>query len=473
MLAVKLGGLPLLFGMTGFVGVVEALFSRVMHRLRFLFPSDVTGLIVTMVGIVMVPISVRNFLGLSGDDTIIQAEEVGVAVITLALMVALNIYSKGKLRLYCILIGMTGGYLLSYLFSIIPGADVTSVQKATFFSLPTMDHLRWDFDFRLLIPFVIAALCSSLKTVGDLVTCQRINDVDWKRPEMHSIGGGILADGIGGIIPGLLGGFGQSTSSSNVGLSIATGATSRVIGYASGIILITMAFLPKLTQIFIIMPKPVIGATLIFVVSFMIVAGLQIIMSRMLDARKTFVIGISLIMGLSADILPEAYQNIHHWLQPIFSSSLSLAAVTAVVLNLVFRLGIAKHKTLELSPGAKGSEEILAFMESQGGSWGARKEIIYKAISAMNEFWESLNSSGLCKDKVSMEIRYDELNLDINIHYQGALMEFPEASPEVADLLRDSEALARFSGSLIRSYVDIISSEEKKGRCHVHFHFDH
>jgi NCS2 family nucleobase:cation symporter-2 len=110
MLAVKLGGLPLLFGMTGFVGVVEALFSRVMHKLRFLFPSEVTGLIVTMVGIVLVPISVRNLLGLSGDDTIIQAEEVGVAVITLALMVALNIYSKGKLRLYCILIGMTVSY---------------------------------------------------------------------------------------------------------------------------------------------------------------------------------------------------------------------------------------------------------------------------------------------------------------------------------------------------------------------------
>jgi NCS2 family nucleobase:cation symporter-2 len=471
--AAHAGGLPLLFGMTGFTGLMEVIFSRIMHKLRFLFPSEVTGVIVTMVGIMVISLSVQNFLGLSGTDTLTQIEELLVAFATLGTIVALNVYSKGRLRLYCITIGMIVGYTLSYFLGIIPHQDILSIKEADIFALPHVSHLSWKFDLTMIIPFIVATLCSSLKTVGDLVTCQKINDADWKRPDMKSVAGGIFADGMGGIIPGLIGGFGQSTSSSNVGLSIATGATSRIIAYPIGIIIIILAFLPKFAQIFIIMPKPVIGATLIFAVSFMIVAGLQIIMTRMLDARKTFVVGISLIFGISADMLPEVYKNVHPWIQPIFNSSLSLTAVTAIVLNLIFRIGIAKSKTLDLIVGKDTSEKIFTFMEAQGGAWGARKEVVYKAISAMNEFWESVNVLGLCKKKVRMDVRFDEYNLDIDIHYDGVPMEFPIAPPERSSLVEDEKILAKLSGFLIRHYVDRIKSEEKNGHCHVHLYLDH
>jgi xanthine permease XanP len=36
-----------------------------------------------------------------------------------------------------------------------------------------------------------------LRTVGVITTCQKINDLDWKRPELKSIQRGIVADGIG------------------------------------------------------------------------------------------------------------------------------------------------------------------------------------------------------------------------------------------------------------------------------------
>ena len=47
-LAGKLGGLPLLFGLTAISGLFEALLSRLVKRLRVLFPPEVTGLVVTM-----------------------------------------------------------------------------------------------------------------------------------------------------------------------------------------------------------------------------------------------------------------------------------------------------------------------------------------------------------------------------------------------------------------------------------------
>ena len=339
---------------------------------------------------------------------------------------------------------------------------------------PNLEYFGWSFDLALLVPFLIAIICSSLKSVGDITTCQKINDVEWKRPDMKNIGGGILSDGLSAIVSGLVGGMGQSTSSSNVGLSIGTGATSRRIAFAAGGILITLALFPKLAAVFVIMPKPVMGAALIYAVSFMIVAGIQIIMSRMLDARRTFLVGIPLIFGLSVDAIPELYENIHHpWLQPIFSSSLFLATVLVIILNLIFRIGIAKRQQLILEPGVDSSEKIFTFMEKQGSAWGARKEVIYRAISALNEFFESVSTLGLAKEKIKADVSFDEFNLDVDLRYDGMLMEFPTMRPAEADLLRDEKATVKLSGFIITHYVDTVKSELKDGLCRVQFHFDH
>jgi NCS2 family nucleobase:cation symporter-2 len=288
-LAASAGGLPLLFGMTAFVGFIEALFSRVMHKLRALFPPEVTGTVVALVGIVVIPISIKDFGGIGPGDNITQHEELWVGFITLVTMIILNVYSKGKLRLYCVIIGMIVGYVSSFLFGLLDTESIAQVKDAPLFSFPYIEKMRWAFDFHLMIPFTIAALASTFKTVGDISTCQRINDTKWKRTDMKTVSGGILVDGIGGILPGVVGRFGQSTSSSNVGLSVATGAASRIIAWFVGGLLIFLAFFPKLANVFIIMPKPVMGAVLIFSVSFMIIQGFQMVMSRMLDSRKIFV----------------------------------------------------------------------------------------------------------------------------------------------------------------------------------------
>ncbi|OQX75960.1 MAG: hypothetical protein B6D64_10750 [Bacteroidetes bacterium 4484_276] len=150
-------------------------------------------------------------------------------------MLGLNIFSKGKMRLYSVLIGIIFGYLISVLFGLFNGASIEKVSETSFFAIPLIHGFGWKFDPLLMIPFVIATLSSTLKTVGDITTAQKINDANWKRVEMKSVSGGILADGIGGLLPGLIGGFGQSTSSANIGLSIATGATSRVIAWSAGV----------------------------------------------------------------------------------------------------------------------------------------------------------------------------------------------------------------------------------------------
>jgi NCS2 family nucleobase:cation symporter-2 len=472
-LAINVGGLPLLLGMTTFAGVVEAAFSRVMNRLRSLFTPEVLGIIVALIGIVIIPLAIKNFFGISGADTVTTASEVAVAVITLATMIGLNVWGKGKLRLYCILIGMAVGYAVSFVLGIIPSASISRLNEAEWFSIPYIKNMRWAFDATMLVPFIVATICSTFKTVGDLGTCQKINDADWKRPDMSRISPGILVDGIGGILPGLIGGFGQSTSSSNVGLSVATGATSRVIAYAAGGIIIVLAFFPRLSELFIIMPPPVMGATLIFTISFMIIAGLQIIATRMLDIRRTFVIGSAIIFGLSADVVPQMYASVHPWIKPVFSSSLALGTVTAIVMNLLMRIGISSRSSLVLHPGQSSSEEVFTFMEKQGGTWGARREVIMNAAGVLNEALESVTALNLARGPLQVEARFDELNLDIDIVYEGALLQLPKSPPSPEELLREDDAVGNLSGFLIRRQVDRVRSSAKDGHCRIHLHFDH
>ncbi|MFP4658242.1 MAG: uracil-xanthine permease family protein [Desulfonatronovibrionaceae bacterium] len=473
-LAAKTGGISLLLGMTLLAGMFEAIFSRIVSRLRVFFPTEVTGIIVVLVGVSVIRFAALNFLGMGdfgGDSP--DMSSLAVAAATLGIMVGLNVWSRGRLRLFCVLVGMIAGYVLSWALGLFSPQQIEAVALSDFLWLPFLHHPGWNFSGFLIVPFLLAMICSGLKSIGDLTTCQKINDSNWQRPDMENISRGILADAAGCASAGVLGGMGQSTSSSNIGLSIATGITSRFVGVAMGAILIAVAFCPKLSSFFAVMPEPVVGATLVFALSFMVVAGFQIVMSRMLDARKTFVVGISLIFGLSVDLIPEAFATVHPWLRPVFSSSLSAGALTAILLNLVLRIGISSRVTrlLEAVPASMDAaeEQIL----KSGRSWGARKQIVDRASWAARQLLEIVIEHGLASGDIRMDIRFDELSLDIYFTYDGRCPEADAGAPDMEGLLGDPGQMMRLSLMLLRSHVDQMSMESKQDPAVIKLHYRH
>jgi xanthine permease XanP len=472
-LAVKTGGLSLLAGMTLVSGLFGAVLSRLIARLRPFFPAEVTGTIVMMIGFALIPVAVSRFLGIAESRVVIDPLSISIASITFFVMVGVTVWGSSRLRLYGVLFGIAAGSISAYASGLVTDEHLRRLEQASFLDLPSFSAEGWSFNGALLLPFLVTALASSLKTVGDLTTCQKVNDAEWKRPDMKSISGGILADACGVMLAGGVGTMGQSTSSANVGLSIATGATSRRIGFACGAILMVLAFVPKLAVFFAILPGPVIGALLFFAASFVIVAGVQILTSRMMDARKTFVVGVSIILGLSVDMLPGVYHSVPAMLLPVFTSSLSVATLSAMLLNLLFRIGIAQRAKLQIDPRSDSSEQIFLFMEKEGGAWGARKEVIDRAKSAMNEFIEAVSVLEPSISRIDAELSFDEFSLDIEMRYDGELMEFPNARPAEATLLGDERAVAKLAGFLIRNYVDRVKSDRINGRCRVQFHLEH
>jgi xanthine permease XanP len=130
------------------------------------------------------------------------------------------------------------------------------------------------------------------------------------------------------------------TSSSNVGLAASTKVLSRWISVAAGIIFIILAFFPKLTAALSFMPKPVLGAAIVFAGCFMICIGLQEMFREQWDQRKTFVVGISLFFGLSTAFLPGLYARAPRLIQTFFTDPLPTTTILAVFLNQLFNLDI-------------------------------------------------------------------------------------------------------------------------------------
>jgi xanthine permease XanP len=312
-----------------------------------------------------------------------------------------------------------------------------------------------------------------VRTIGDITICQKINDADWVRPDVRSISGGALANGMTNIVGGMLGAHGVSTYTSSVGLAAATGVTSRYVGYAIGVIFLALAFMPKASAVFLVMPAPVMGAATLFTAAIIFINGLQIIASRLLDARRTFVIGLSFMAAMAVELYPAFFNALPPGALVLFSSSLVLGTVTALVLNLVFRIGVRRTQAMSIDPRLVDAAEIEAFMETHGATWGARRDVIDRAAFELAQSIETIVESGVASGRLDIEASFDEFSLDLRVSYDGPPLELPETRPSNEEIMASEEGARRLAGFMLRRHADGVQSIVKTGRSTILFHFDH
>ena len=170
--------------------------------------------------------------------------------------------------------------------------------------------------------------------------------------------------------------------------------------------------------------------------------------------------------------MPGIYSHAPAWLAPVVSSSLAAATIMALILNLIFRIGIAQSAALKIEPGTSYSEAVFNFMELQGGLWGARHEVIHKAASAMSESMEAIIALNGIETPVEMTARFDEFNLDVAVTYQGAPLVRAQALPSIEDMMEEKKC-AEMSMFMVQKYSDRCVIEEKGGSNILKLHFAH
>jgi xanthine permease XanP len=472
-LAAKGGGLGLVFGMTTAAGLIELAMSRALRRLRPVFPPEVIGLVILLVGIASAFVGLKLAFGDARAAGPVDPTELLIGFITLGIMIGLNVWGTGALRIGCVLAGMAGGYVASALLGNISQHDIEAIGHVQMIAFPSFSHVSWSFDPAYAIPFLVAAIAATLKVIGNVTTLQKANDADWVRVDMRSVGRGVLADGLSTVVAGLLGGHGLNSSTPAAGLAAATGVHARRVGYSIVGILLVLAFLPKVGAFFYLMPRMVAASALIFSSTFIIVNGIQVMTSRLLDARKTLLIGLALVAGLAVDAQPAILRLIPETWKPVLGTSLVLGTLVGLALNLMFRLGVRRTQSLEVPLGPVEAERIEQFLQKCGENWGARVDVIEHAKFALVQSIETILEGCDPEGPLQVEATFDEFNVDVRVSYKGPLLELPEIRPSNDEIMETEEGHRRLAGYMLRRFADRVSSSHRNGRSTVAFHFDH
>ena len=340
--AAWVGGLPLMRGMIIIAGLVEMAMAPIIQKLKNVFPTFIVGLVVAMVGVSVINTSITSFFGLAFRGDAIKSPDIFIGMFTLMAMVLANLWGKGIVKMYCLLIGMLSGWILALIFIPEYWHNLAAVKNSPIFALPAIgpEFRGITFDFKMVIPFVVIAISGSLKSFGNLLAAQKISEPELKELNFIPIRKGLLADGFSTVLAGLLGGMAVDTSSSNIGLAGSTKVVSRWLSVGAGVIFVILAFFPKFITVLSMMPKPVMGAAIIFTGCFMICTGLREMFSEEWNPRKTFVVGISLFFGLSTAFLPSLYARAPQFIQTFFTDPLPTTTIIAVVLNQIFNFDI-------------------------------------------------------------------------------------------------------------------------------------
>ncbi|HZO46969.1 MAG TPA: solute carrier family 23 protein [Xanthobacteraceae bacterium] len=472
LLAAKTGGLPLVWGMTIFAGLVEIALAQVWTKLRTLIPSETAGLVVFLIGVIIGLAALRALLG-EGTSGAISARDAIITGLALAVMIGLNIWNKGQLRLFCILIGMVVGYIASAATGLLTADDFRMIANQPLVAFPTIAHVSFAFDPELIIPFAVSGLAAAMGVTAVIATYQRTTDADWIRPEMNSIRGGIFADGIAASIAGLLGTYGLTVSTANVGLVAATGVASRRIAFVVAAILAVAALFPGLVAVFTIMPPPVMAAALLFTSVFIMIGGVQIISTRVLDSRRTLVIGMGMMAFFVVSVFPSTFAGLPHWVEPLVSSPLVLATLVALALNLLFRLGIRRKVTMSVDPAAADYQEVANFVERNAAIWGARRDVVTRVEFAVQQAAEAIVEYCRPTGPIAVEIGYDEFDIDVTLRYPGRPLELSGQLPTQDEILESEEGAQRLAAFLIMQRSDKVKAAAADGVATLALHFRH
>ncbi|MEM7008415.1 MAG: solute carrier family 23 protein [Thermodesulfobacteriota bacterium] len=471
-LAAKAGGLPAVFGMTIFAGLVELLLSGFLHKLRPYFPPAVSGFIILIVGIQLGLVGLDQVLDIANYDDPKFIYHVVISVLSLSTIIALSVWAKGLARLLCSLIGILVGFVISIPLGLISSESVSLFTSLSFIDLPNFGYISYSFDYALIPAFLTAGLAAALRTIGVITTSQKINDDDWKKPDIVSIKKGVLADGIGCILGGVMGTPGMNSSPSIIGVAKATGATSRYIALPTAIILIALAFFPKISSFFLMLPLSVIGAALLVNAAFMISGGMEIITSRNIDSRMSYIIGIPLLLGISRKVYPHYYEEIPKALQLISNSVLSLGVIAIILLNILFRIGIKQRKVFVFDESDSDLTTLKEYLHSRSSQWQLDPDVIQRATNSTKQVIEHIREAKLHNSNIGIKVSYDQLDLQIDISYEGVLLSLPNISVKAESYVEEEAFAHGLADFLTGVYPDRYQVSSKKNSSKISLFFN-
>lgn len=327
-------GLAGIFGATILGSFIEMILSRFIKPLMKFFPPVVTGTVVTLIGLTLVPVSMDWCAGGIGSPTYGSITNICIALMVMIIVVGFNIYGKGVLSSSSILIGMFVGYLTCIPIGLV---DFTPIKEASWIGLPGIPViLEHGIKFSLagVAPFIIAYLVTTIETVGCLIAIGEASDTKTSSEQLSK---GVLADGLGSFLAGFFGVCPNTTFSQNIGLIPITKVSSRYVVIISGVIMMLLGIFPKLGALVASIPSPVLGGAGIVMFGVVAASGIKTLSKVNINNRNLIIISVSIALGLGITTRPELLTVLPESLKLLFGSGISTGTIFAVMLNILLK----------------------------------------------------------------------------------------------------------------------------------------
>ncbi|MFT4213166.1 MAG: nucleobase:cation symporter-2 family protein [Microbacterium sp.] len=318
--------------------VITPFFARVV---RF-FPAVVTGSIITVIGLSLMPVAAR---WITGNATVTNdagevVENTGFASmdkILLALFSFLVVIVLSKIQALsrlAVLLGLAIGTIVALIFGMV---DVSAVSSSAIFALPTPFAFGLpQFAIGAIISMVIVILVIMVETTADLLA---VGEVVGTKVDARRVGNGLRADMGASMIAPLFNAFPASAFAQNVGLVALTGIKSRFAVAAGGIVLVVLGLSPMASAVFSLIPGPVLGGAGIVLFGSVAASGVRTLSKVQFQGNNNLVIvASSLAFGLIPVVSSDFWHAFPDWFATIFDSGISSAAIVAVLLNLFFNV---------------------------------------------------------------------------------------------------------------------------------------
>ena len=307
LIAVREGGMPMVAGLLLVAALLEIVLSRFFRVLRGVLPAELSGLVVLVTGLGVAQAGMDNVIaGVTASGGVFWLRSLLISVGTLTVMVGFSVWGRGPIGTFGACIGLVSGYVASLATGLVDPASLDALTGVPLVRMPTVVATLPSFDLPLLLPALITGIAITLNSVGAMTAAQKLHDADWHRQDLNGLSRGLLADGLGTIVSALLGGGGVSAGGSSVSLTATARATSRTIGYAVAVGFLVLSLVPRFSLLILTVPQPVLGAVLVFLSCSLMVSGVSIMSSRLLDTRKTFTLGIAFAFAVTTPALARA-----------------------------------------------------------------------------------------------------------------------------------------------------------------------
>ena len=312
-------------------GCVAILFGIFVKQLRVFFPPMVTGTEIYTIGLSHYPTAVKYMAGGAGAADFGSWQNWLVAVITLAVVIFCNNFTKGVTKLASILMGIIVGYLVALCFGMV---DFSSVGAAGIVAVPVPFKFGIKFVPAACVSMAVMYIVNSVQTIGDL-TSTTLGGLD-REPTDRELSGGIVCQGAASVVGAFFGGLPTASYSQNVGIVTVNRVVNRVVFGFAAVVLLIAGFVPKFSALLTTIPQCVIGGATISVFATITMTGIRMISSAGLTPRNVSIVGIAVALGVGVTQVSGSLAGFPEWVGTVFGgSSVVISTLIAILLNLI------------------------------------------------------------------------------------------------------------------------------------------